>query len=75
MSVHFQKDEVGETALAKPPSGAETSDASANDDDWNFLCVLRGGKAGAIAQEMAHLEGIVDERASDRTIRFERESN
>ena len=37
LRIHFQEDEIGEAAFAEAPSGAETGDASANDNDWKFF--------------------------------------
>src|SRR5260370_10401801 len=69
--IHFEKDEMGETALAKAPRGAETGNSTADDDDGEFFRALCWGKPGAVAQEMPHLEGIVDERAFDPFFTFE----
>src|SRR5580700_10998604 len=75
LGIHFEEDEIGEAAFLEAPGRAETRNAATNDNDWKFFCALRRRKGNAIAQEMAHLEGIVDERACDGTIRFERESD
>jgi hypothetical protein len=69
--IHFEKNKVSEAAFAKSPSGAEPGDSSPDDDDGDFFDALRRGKAGAIAQEMAHLERVVDERAFDLFFTFE----
>ena len=68
LGIHFQQNEIGEAAFAEAPGGAESGDAAANDDDRKFFDALRRRKRGAVAQEVAHLEGIVDERAGDRAI-------
>src|SRR5260370_27617139 len=73
--IHFEKDEIGEAALAKAPRGAETGNSTADDDDGEFFRALCRGKPGAVAQEMPHLEGIVDERAFDLSFTFERETD
>jgi len=71
LGVHFQKDKIVEAAFAKAPGGAEAGDASTDNDDGTFFDALRWGKAGAVAQEMAYLEGIVDERAFDFLFTFD----
>ncbi len=71
LGVHLQKDEVGKAAFAKSPSGAQAGDSAANNDDRNFFDALRRGKACSITQEMAHLEGIVNEGALDLFFTFE----
>jgi hypothetical protein len=75
LRIHFQQNEIGETAFAETPSGAEASDTSPNDYDWNFFCALRWWKRGVVPQEMAHLKGIIHEGARDGSICFERKSN
>ena len=75
LGVHLEKDKIGEAALAKAPSSAEAGDSTADDDDGNFFDTLRRGKRGAIAQEMTHLEGIVDEGAFDLSFTFEGEAD
>ncbi len=69
--VHFEKDKIGETALAKAPGGAEAGDSAADNDDGNFFDMLRGGEARVVAQKMTGLEGIVDERAFDVSFALE----
>src|SRR5207245_7607753 len=63
--IHFEEDEVRESALAKAPRGAQASNSSTNNNNGKFFDALRSRKTGAVAQEVAHLEGIVDERAFD----------
>ena len=41
----------------------------------NFSVRFGGRKRGAVAEEMADLEGIVDERTGDGAIAFEREAD
>ena len=74
LRIHLEQDEIGEATFAEAPGCAESCDSAANDDYGKFLGALRRGKSGAIAKEVAHLEGIVDERSGDGTIGFERES-
>ena len=73
--IHFEKDEISEAALAKAPGGAEASDSTANDDNRNFFDALCRGERGAVAQEMAHLERIVDESSLDSFFTFKGETN
>src|SRR5260370_11892527 len=73
--IHFEKDEIGEAAVGKAPGRAETGDSTADDDDGDFFDALRRGKRGTIAQQVAHLKGIVDERAFDLSFTFERETD
>ena len=68
--IHFEKDEVGEAALVKTPCGAQAGDSAADNDDGDFFDALCRGECGAVAQEMAHLEGIVDKRAGDLLFTF-----
>ena len=75
LRIHFQNDEIREAALAQTPRGTETSNPSAHDDDGKFLDALRRGKRSVVAQHVAHLKRIVDERARDGPVRLERESN
>src|SRR4029077_17217229 len=75
LGIHFEKDKVREPALAKTPGGAETGDSYANNDDRKFFKALRGRKDGTTAQEMAHREGIVDERAFDLLFTLDGENN
>ena len=75
LSVHFQKNKIAEAALAKTPSGAESGDSAANNDHREFFSALAGWKRGTVAQEMAHLKGIVDERAFDLAFAFEGKTN
>ncbi len=75
LGVHFQKNKIAEAALAKTPSGAESGDSAANDDYREFFSALRDWKPGAVAQEMARLKRIVDERALDLTFAFEGKTN
>src|SRR5260370_26475065 len=58
--IHFEKDEIGETALATAPRGAETGNSTADDDDGEFFRPLYCGRACAGRQEIRHLEGIDD---------------
>jgi hypothetical protein len=69
--IHFEKNEIGEAALSESPGDAETGDTAAYDDDWNFFNALGSGERSAVAQEMAHLEGIVDEPTLDLFFTFE----
>ena len=75
LGVHFEKDEIGEAALAKAPGSAEAGDSAADNDNGEFFGALRRGEPGAVAQEMAHLEGIVDERSFDLFFTLERKTN
>jgi len=69
--IHFKEDEISEAAFAKAPGGAESGDSAPNDHDGEFFGALRRRKGGTVAEEMAHLEGIVYERAGDGAIGFE----
>jgi hypothetical protein len=69
--IHFEKDEIGEAAPAKTPRGAEARDSTAHNDDGDFFDALRCGEPGAVSQEMADLEGIVDERSFNLFSTFE----
>ncbi len=75
LGIHFENDEIGEAALAKAPGGAKAGDSTADNDDGNFFDALRRGEPGAVSQEMAHLEGIVDERAFNLFFTFEGEAD
>ena len=75
LRIHFQNNEIREAALAQTPRRAESGDSSAHDDDGNFLDALRRRKRSAVAQQVAHLKGIVDERACNWPVRLERESD
>ena len=44
LRIHFEKDEIGEAALAQTPGRAQAGDAAADDDDGNFFDALRGGE-------------------------------
>ena len=74
LRIHFEENEIGEAAFAQAPGSAETGDAAADDDDWNFFGALWRRKRSTVSEEMAHLEGIVDERTGDGAICFERKS-
>src|SRR5258707_9019637 len=75
LGVHFEKDEIGEAAFAKTPGRTEAGDSTADNHDGDFFDALGGEKAGTVAQQMAHLERIVDERAFDLLFAFEGEAN
>jgi hypothetical protein len=75
LRIHFEQNEIGEAAFAQAPGSAQAGYATADNYDRKFLDVLGGRKRRAVAQEMTHLKGIVDEGASDGSICFERESN
>src|SRR5580692_486669 len=62
LRIHFEEDEIGEAAFRETPGGAETGDAAANDNDGKSFGAFRRREGSAVAQEMAHLKGIVDER-------------
>ncbi len=72
--IHFEQDEIGEPALAKSPGSAEAGDSTADDDNGNFFNMFCSGDRGAVAEEMAHLEGVVDEPAFDLFLTFERKT-
>src|SRR5205807_5591998 len=48
--IHFEKDKVGEAALAKAPSGAETGDSPADDGNGDVLGGLCCGGGGEVEQ-------------------------
>src|SRR6266568_4415632 len=75
LGVHFQKNKIAEAALAKTPSGAESADSAANNDHREFFIALRGWKRGTVAQEMANLKRIVEERELDIAFAFEGKTN
>ena len=41
LGIHFEENEIGEAAFAQTPGGAQSGDAAANDDDWEFFDALR----------------------------------
>src|SRR5215472_764870 len=63
LGVHFEKNKISEAALAKTPSGAETRNSASNDNHGKFFRAFCRRKRGAVAQEVAHLEGVVDKRS------------
>ncbi len=73
--IHFEKDEIGEAALAKTPRRAEAGDSAADNDNGEFFDALRCGESRAVAQQVADLEGIVDERAFDLSFTLERKAD
>ena len=73
--IHFEQDEIGEAALAQTPGGAQASDPTANDDNRNFFDALWRGERGVVAEEMAHLERIVDESSLDSFFTLKGETN
>jgi hypothetical protein len=75
LRIHFEQNEIGEAAFAQAPGSAQAGYAAADNYDRKFLDVLGGRKRRAVAQEMTHLKGIVDEGAGDGAVRFEGESD
>src|SRR5439155_11129426 len=69
--IHFKKDKISETAFAETPGGTEASDSPADNGDGDFFDALCTGECGAVAQEMAHLERIVDKRAFNLFFTFQ----
>ncbi len=49
LGVHFEKNKIGETALAETPRGAESCDSAAHYHNRNFFNALCSGKRDAVA--------------------------
>src|SRR5262245_56207992 len=75
LRLHFEEDEILESALLKTPSRAEPCHAAAYDDYLDLLLSLGSFKLGVIADAVAGWKGIVDKAARDRTSGFGGQAN
>lgn len=75
LSIHFEQNKIGEASFAEAPGGAEAGNAAANNNDGKLFDAFGGRKSGAVTQEVAHLEGVVDETPLDAAVGFEGESD
>src|ERR1700741_424141 len=73
--IHFEQDEIAEAPFLQSPGGAQAGYAAAHDDQRVFLNFPGNRKYHAVAQLMAHLEGIIHEAAGDRAIGFQRKAD
>jgi len=55
---------------AEAPSGAESGDATADDDDGEFFGFGWRGERSVVAELVTELGGFVDEGTGDGTVRF-----
>src|ERR1700676_688734 len=68
LRLHFEQHEIVEAALVEMPGGAESCDASAEDDDGDARLLSRRGEGGAVPQSVAEGEGVVGEGGGDGAV-------
>jgi hypothetical protein len=74
LAIHFKDNEISEATLVQSPGSTQASDASTNDHHRYADLLLRSRELGMITKQMAHLEGVVDELASDPAVAFDGKS-
>src|SRR5215472_2399125 len=73
--VHFQQYKIGESSLLETPCSTEAGNPAADNHNWDLYSLPGDRKTRSIPQQMALLNGIVDEGAEDGPVTFEREPN
>ena len=67
---HFEQNEIPEPALIESPCSRKSGDASSDDHDWDSDGLSRTRERRPIAQPVAQQVAVIDEAASDGSIRF-----
>src|SRR5215471_12198712 len=73
--IHFEQHKIVEAAFVEAPGGTESGDATTDDHHRLLLYAPHRRKRSVIAQLMAELKGIINERSGDRAIAFDRQSH